>query len=126
MRLTPQQAHIIAQSLDPFQPAVIYVFGSHGTAAQHPQSDLDLAFLPMSSVDAYRVFEMANELVNALGIELDLVDLSKASTVMRKEVLRTGQAFAVRDQSAMREFEMRTLSDYARLNEERHEVLATL
>jgi predicted nucleotidyltransferase len=126
MRLTPQQAHIISQSLDSFQSAVIYVFGSHGTEAQHPHSDLDLAFLPKSSVDAYRVFEMANELANALGIEVDLVDLSKASTVMRKEVLRTGQAIEVRDQNAMHEFEMRTLSDYARLNEERHEVLAML
>jgi predicted nucleotidyltransferase len=126
MRLAPEQVSLIVQSLVPFQPAVIYVFGSYGTQGQHPLSDLDLAFLPMSLVDAYCVFEMSNCLANALGMEVDLVDLSHATTVMRKEVLRTGHAIEVSQESKMREFEMRTLSDYARLNEERHEILAIL
>jgi predicted nucleotidyltransferase len=124
MRLTSEQSNLITQVLAFCQPAVIYVFGSHGTQAQHPLSDIDLAFLPKSPVDAYQVFELANTLASQLGTDVDLIDLSRASTVMRKEVLRTGSAIEVDDEFMMRQFEMLALSDYARLNEERHEILA--
>ncbi len=125
-RLTQQQTACIVRVLEPLSPAVIYVFGSHGTPARHPHSDIDIAFLPESSTDAFRVFQIASTLSSELGGEVDLIDLSRASTVLRKEVIRTGDAIHVRDELAMRKFEMRSLSDYARLNEERHEVLASL
>ena len=126
MRLTKKQTACIVRALAPFTPAAIYVFGSHGTPTRHPRSDIDIAFLPVSSTDALRVFQIAGNLSSELGGEVDLIDISRASTVMRKEVIRTGEAIHVADELAMREFEMRALSDYARLNEERHEVLATL
>ena len=123
MRLNPCQTVGLVRALAAFNPAVIYVFGSHGTPARHPGSDLDIAFLPVSPTDPLQVFHVANFLSNEFGIEVDLVDLSLASTVLRKEVLRTGEAVHIRDAMIMREFEMSTLSDYARLNEERREVL---
>jgi len=126
MRLTRKQTACIVKALAPFSPAAIYVFGSHGTPARHPQSDIDIAFLPAASTDAFQNFQIAGTLSSELGSEVDLVDLSRASTVLRKEVIRTGEAIHVHDEFAMRNFEMRALSDYARLNEERREVLATL
>lgn len=126
MRLTPEQTTRLVRALSPFFPKVIYVFGSHGTPAQHPGSDLDIAFLPTSPADAFQVFQIANTLSSELAVEVDLIDLSRASTVLRKEVIRTGEAIHVINELAMREFEMLALSDYARLNEERHEVLAAL
>jgi predicted nucleotidyltransferase len=124
MRLTSSQTTSIVRALAPFAPAVIYVFGSHGTPESHPGSDIDIAFLPTSQAGSFQIFQIANNLSGEFGIEVDLIDLSRASTVFRKEVIRTGEAVHVRDKSAMREFEMLALSDYARLNEERREVLA--
>lgn len=125
-RLNPGQRENLVRALAVFNPAVIYVFGSHGTSARHPGSDLDIGFLPVAPVDPIQVFETANFLSSELGTEVDLVDLSTASTVFRKEVIRTGEAVHIGDVKATREFEMSTLSDYARLNEERREVLAAL
>lgn len=125
MRLTSIQIDALDRALSRFSPAVIYVFGSHGTSNEHPLSDIDIAFLPTATVDAYELFKMANTLSGEYGTEVDLIDLSRASTVFRKEVIRTGEAVCVYDERLMRQFEMLALSDYARLNEERHEVLAT-
>jgi predicted nucleotidyltransferase len=125
MRLTPSQSTHCIKALEPFTPAVIYVFGSYGTESQHAGSDLDIAFLPKTPIDAFHVFQIANSLSSDLGIDVDLIDLSKASTVLRKEVIRTGEPIHIHHESIMRQFEMLTLADYARLNEERHEILAT-
>jgi predicted nucleotidyltransferase len=124
MRLPASIRDALLRHTRALAPKAIYVFGSYGTARQHPASDLDLAVLPQSPLDPVRLFQLANELSSELGLDVDLIDLSRASTVMAKETLRTGERFLVNDLPAVREFEMRTLSDYARLNEERHPVLA--
>jgi len=126
MRLTEKQTACVIRTLASYTPEVIYVFGSHGTPARHPRSDIDIAFLPGSPTDEFRVFQIAGTLSSELDSEVDLIDLSRASTVLQKEVIRTGEAIHIRDELKKREFEMRALSDYARLNEERHEVLASL
>lgn len=126
MRLTSAQLSQLDHALAPYAPSVVYVFGSHGTSGKHPGSDIDIAFLSAGEVDAYSLFRVANKLSAEFGVEVDLIDLSRASTVFRKEVIRTGEAVLIHNEAAMREFEMLALSDYARLNEERREVLATL
>ncbi len=123
-RLTPAQRGEIIGALEPFAPIAIYVFGSHGTTSQHPASDIDIAFLPALPADPVRIFRIANQLSGVIGTEVDLVDLNHASTVFRKEVIRTGQAFHISDPVLLGRFEMYALSDYARLNEERHEIIA--
>jgi len=115
----------IVSVLREFAPAVIYVFGSYGTPREHPGSDLDLAILPASPLDPLVCFATANELSDRLGIAVDLIDLTRASTVLAKEVLRTGTPLAVADPLACQAFEMRTLADYARLNEERAPILTS-
>ena len=123
MRLTPTESDKITQALRSFSPAVIYLFGSHGTGSQHPASDIDIAFLPQRHAGAMEVFHTAGLLSQQLGAEVDLVDLTQASTVLRKEILRTGETIGIHNNLALQTFEMLTRSDYARLNEERHECL---
>ena len=118
-----QRAQVVAR-LREFDPAVIYLFGSYGTAGEHPGSDLDLAVLPRLPLSQLACFAAANDLSNRLGIEVDLVDLTGATTVMAKEVMRTGTPIMVADAHARQIFEMQTLADYARLNEERSPILA--
>jgi predicted nucleotidyltransferase len=124
-RIVADKRALIVTLLRVFDPAAIYLFGSHGTAREHPCSDVDLAILPRSPLDPLACFATANELSNQLGVAVDLIDLSRASTVLAKEVLRTGTPLAVADSLACQAFEMRTLADYARLNEERAPILAS-
>jgi predicted nucleotidyltransferase len=123
-RLTGQQRALIINALERFDCVLIYLFGSYGTPLEHPASDIDIAFLPSSPLGPLECFDIANTLADQLGRSVDLIDLSRASTVMAKEVIRTGVALHVADQSRLQQFEMRTLADYARLNEERQPILA--
>jgi uncharacterized protein len=122
-RLTNDQCSLIVEALAEVEPAVIYLFGSYGGPAQHPESDIDIAFLAAEPPNAVRCFEIANRLADRLGRSVDLIDLKQASTVLAKEVLRTGTAIFIGDSRAHQEFEMLALSNYARLNEERQPIL---
>jgi predicted nucleotidyltransferase len=123
--LFPAARHVreIVRTLDKAQPAAIYLFGSAARGRIHALSDIDLAFLPSHPTDPVEVFELSNQLADTLQRDVDLVDLSRASTVMAKEVFRSGTILAENDPMRRREFEMRTLADYARLAEHRLPVL---
>lgn len=123
MRITTDSIKAV---LAPFRPAVVYVFGSQATGDARPDSDLDLGFVPGTPCDAYAVFLAAQELARVAGCDVDLIDLSRATAVMKAEVLRSGRRLLVDDIRRTAEFEMYALSDYARTNEERSEVLSLL
>ena len=122
--LSSAQQEIILAALAPFRPAAVYLFGSAATGRQRADSDFDLAFLPAAPVEPLARFQASQALADRLGREVDFVDLSTATTVMAKEVIRTGILLSESEPTLRHDFEMRTLSDYARLNEERQPVLA--
>ena len=101
----------------------LYRFGSQAKGTARPDSDVDLAVLTHNPIPAMRRFELAQELAIQLHRDVDLVDLRSASTVMRMQVISTGTCLDAPDESARREFEMYVYSDYARLNEERRDIL---
>ena len=101
----------------------LYRFGSHAKGTARPHSDIDLAVLTPNPIASLRRFELAQELATRLHRDIDLVDLRTASTVMRMQVLSTGICLATFDDPARRSFEMYTYADYARLNEERRDIL---
>lgn len=111
----------IRQSVPGF--IALYRFGSQAKGTARRESDVDLAVLARNPIPNLRRFEMAQELAVQLHRDVDLVDLRNASTVMRMQVLSRGTCLDTQDESARREFEMYAYSDYARLNEERHEIL---
>lgn len=101
----------------------LYRFGSSERGAVRPDSDIDLAILSQEALPELRRFELAQDLAIQLHRDVDLVDLRSTSTVMRMQILSTGTCLASQDERARREFEMYVYSDYARLNEERREIL---
>ena len=123
-RLSEDHCARVILALQPLRPAVIYLFGSFGTSSQHAASDIDIAFLPALTADPLACFHLANHLADQLGRSVDLVNLNEASTVLAKEVLRTGSPVDIADPARHQQFEMLTLADYARLNEERQPILA--
>jgi uncharacterized protein len=104
----------------------LYRFGSQAKGTARLDSDVDLAVLARDPIPNLRRFELAQELAVQMHCDVDLVDLRNASTVMRMQVLFTGTCLDTQDESARREFEMYAYSDYARLNEERHEILKSI
>ena len=101
----------------------LYRFGSQETGRSRPDSDVDLAVLAHTPIPNLRRFELAQNLAIQLHRDVDLVDLRTASTVMRIQVLSTGTCIMSLDEPTRREFEMYAYSDYARLNEERREIV---
>ena len=101
----------------------LYRFGLQAKGTARPASDIDLAILSREPVPNLRRFDLAQELATQLHRDVDLVDLRTASAVMKMQVLSTGACLDSQDESARREFEMYAYSDYARLNEERREIV---
>jgi predicted nucleotidyltransferase len=117
--------HALIEYLNKSVPGLIalYRFGSQAKGTARPDSDIDLAVLARDPIPAMRRFELAQDLAIQLHREVDLVDLRSASTVMRMQVVSTGECLNAPNESARREFEMYAYSDYARLNEERRDIL---
>ena len=101
----------------------LYRFGSQAKGSTRPESDVDLAILARHPLPALRRFELAQELAAQLHHDVDLVDLRTASTVMRMQVISTGECLFMVSDRLQGEFEDLVYSAYARLNEERREIL---
>ncbi len=73
------------------QLIAVYRFGSTASAQEHAESDLDIAVLAGDPIDAVARFELQERLAAAVGRDVDLVDLRRASTVMAMQVISTGR-----------------------------------
>lgn len=100
-----------------------YVFGSEARGDSTPQSDIDLAILVPVALEAVARWELQEKLANLLRRDVDLVDLRTASAVMRASVLSDSRLLFDGASTDRQLFEALALSDYARLNEERREIL---
>jgi len=105
-------------------PSFIIVFGSFANGTTHKESDIDIAFYHKErNLSSYEVFMLAQELADILKIDIDLVDLSQASTVFQAQIFSTGKVIFSNDETFRMNIEMRALSMYAKLNEERKLIL---
>lgn len=119
-QLGRRAAELIRRDLPQVQ--AIYLYGSFARGEQRADSDLDLAVLPEPDATP-DTLAMAGTLRWELGRDVDLVDLRRASTVLRKEIVADGLCLYARDAGYAVAWEARVLSDYAKLNEERAGIL---
>jgi uncharacterized protein len=101
----------------------IYRFGSWGTADQRPESDIDLAVLPGAPLPPVQRWELSQKLAVIAGRDVDLVDLRAASTVLCLQVVAHGTRLYGPDEAEVEKFEDTVFASYARLNEERRDIL---
>jgi predicted nucleotidyltransferase len=107
-----------------FSPYLIYIFGSTVKNRDRGESsDVDIAILTDEKVDEYELFILSQKLADNLKKDVDLVDLNKASTVFKIQIIKTGKLIYNSDNLEKMYFQMRTMKDYAILNEERKEVI---
>ena len=104
-------------------PIVLYRFGSSVAGVLRADSDLDYALLAPRPLEAVERFELQEDVARALHRSVDLVDLRRASAVLRMQVVGSGVAVAVGDAIEKERFEILTYASYARLNEERRAIL---
>lgn len=107
-----KSAPIICNRLRQALPGLmgIYSFGSQAKQNAGPDSDLDLAVLVAGYVEKVTLWDLGNKLANELDIDLDLVDLRAASTVMQYQILTGGQRLWSAG-TATDEFELYVLSE---------------
>ncbi len=101
----------------------LYRFGSTAAGGETTESDCDLALLAASPLDPLERFELEQRLAVAVHRDVDLVDLLRASTVLRMQIIASGIVIDVLDERERARFEDRVFVDSARLNEERREIL---
>ncbi len=105
----------------------IYVFGSHDTEDEWPDSDIDIALLlpPRQSKETglLALSSCRAMLADYMQKDVDLVNLRQVSTVFQKEIIATGRLLCCGNPYAVDEFEMLVISYYQKLNHERQEIL---
>ena len=122
-QLTKENTDGILHQLAQTNPTLIYLFGSSARGEASSRSDVDIAYLSENILSGFDNFELAGNISHVLGREVDLVPLHNASIVFRQQVIRNGIVLFEKNATTRHRFEMYTLSDYVRLNEERMPVL---
>ncbi|WP_434631334.1 nucleotidyltransferase domain-containing protein [Thermoanaerobacterium thermosaccharolyticum] len=124
MNINDEQVDIIKNFLiNKVEPYVIYLFGSVVNGIFRSDSDIDIAYLSDKNISGYDLFMISQELADLLKRDVDLIDLRKASTVFKAQVVGTKKIIYCNDDLRRMNFEMYALKDYAKLNEERAEII---
>ena len=103
--------------------SIIYLFGSFAKGSEHKSSDIDIAILGSKPNDNLKLWVLAQKLSTLCGYDVDLVDLRRATAVMRIQIVAEGKHLFNDGNPESELFEDFVFSDYARLNEERQGIL---
>jgi predicted nucleotidyltransferase len=114
---------VVREVLPPMQAA--YLFGSRAGGAPRPDSDLDLAVLLRDKPDPMALWEAGEAIAARLNVDVDLVDLRAASTVLQFQVVTTGRLLCG-DRPEVERFEVFVLREMADLNMARAPLLADI
>ena len=121
------EADIIKETLGNELPNLqaIYVFGSHAVQQEQSNSDFDIALLqPFGhSISRLDLFNLQESLASRLKSDVDLIDLSAASLVLRFQIISTGKLIYCRKGFNPAEYEMTVMSMYQRFNLERADLI---
>ncbi len=101
----------------------IYLFGSQISGQTHGSSDLDLAVLLVEKPDADDAYALKTDLSAHFSCDIDLIDLMRADSVTKAQIISTGRLLYVKSASDVAAFETQSYSEYALLNEERADII---
>ncbi len=102
-----------------------YLFGSRSRAEERPDSDADVGVLFDRKVDLSTVVRLQQQLEDATGMRVDVVNVGTASPFLALDVIR-GRRILCRDDLACDEFELyvlRRAGDLAPFERERRRMI---
>ncbi len=101
----------------------VYQFGSFNTPYQNAESDLDLALLAKKELSNLERWKLSQSIAGATHRDIDIIDLKGASTVLKFQIISTGQRIFCADTKTCEAFEDLAYSRYLHFNEERQEII---
>jgi predicted nucleotidyltransferase len=104
----------------------LYVFGSRATGEERPDSDLDLAVVLDGRADPVSLWKAGEDIANRLDVDVDLIDLLAADTVLKHQIVTTGRRLFAVDPMDAERYEIFILNDMMDLNEIRAPLIAEL
>ena len=104
-------------------PKFIYLFGSFAKGQARKDSDIDLAIYSEDLLSAYELFKLANELSFDVKRDVQIVDLKDISTVFAAQIVGAREVLYCADENLMANYNIRIFKDYAKLNEQRKDIL---
>ncbi|MGB3850498.1 MAG: nucleotidyltransferase domain-containing protein [Tunicatimonas sp.] len=118
----------IVQHLQRALPSLraVYLFGSVVTEHFTEDSDIDIAVLTSEPMDALLRWKLIQQLAVLLNRDVDLIDLSSASTVMQFQVVSTGERVFTHDLVSIEWWELKIYQLYLTLNDDRKPILEAI
>jgi len=98
----------------------IYLFGSAVRGELREESDIDIAIV--GSYDFMEILSLKSDLESLLKKDVDLVSFNELDTSFQGEIVSTGMAIYSKDDLFLEELEMKVLSMYLTLEEDREVV----
>jgi predicted nucleotidyltransferase len=122
--ISPTDVRIVAR-LQESLPGVqaVYRYGSAGSAYERPDSDIDLAVLLDAPLAFSRLHQIAADLAQLTGRDIDLNDMRRLPVTLRVQIVTQGVRLFAANHGAAEEYDSRVLSDYAYLNEARRGIM---
>ncbi len=113
--------------IERINPSFIILFGSYAKGTVHQDSDIDVSFYKEGfTISPYELFMLAQELADEIKVEVDLVNLESASTVFKAQIFADGEILYCADNDVLNAYRMVAFSMYAKLNEDRREILESI
>ncbi|WP_037030078.1 type VII toxin-antitoxin system MntA family adenylyltransferase antitoxin [Psychrilyobacter atlanticus] len=100
------------------KPKLIYLFGSYAKNINREESDIDIAVLLGTSMESKEKYKYKIELVDLLGKEVDLIDLTDANIILKHQIVTTGKNLFCRTKLERDEFKYAVISCYYQYKED--------
>lgn len=86
--ITKKQAQIIINTLMPFNPNIIGVFGSYARGENTKHSDIDILYNFNNCFSLFDIIEAKQELERQLNNSVDLVDYKAIHPLLRDNIIK--------------------------------------
>jgi uncharacterized protein len=104
----------------------VYLFGSRSAGNEGPGSDLDIAVVLSGPADPVRLWEASESIASRLDVDVDLIDLLAADTVLKYQIVSNGRRLFAVDPLEAERYEIFILNDMMELNEARAPLIADI
>lgn len=99
---------------------LLILFGSQAKNEAFIWSDIDIAFLSKEDISNINRWELSQELAYFYQKEVDLIDLKKANTILKFEIVSTGEVIFNKNQD---NFLIRAYTEYFDFNIDRRDII---